>query len=49
VIKTNHLHGIKYALNYILNPTITPRRQVTKITPRPFKELVHSISTDHLV
>jgi len=49
VIKTNHLHGIKYALNYILNPIITPRRQVPTITPRPYKELAHSISTDHLV
>ncbi len=49
VIKTNHLHGIKHALNYILNPTITPRRQVPTITPRPYKELAHSISTDHLV
>jgi len=49
VIKTNHLHGIKNALNYILSPTITPRRQVTTITPRPYKELAHSKSTDHLV
>jgi hypothetical protein len=49
VVKTNHLHGIKYTLNYILNPIITPRRQVTTITPRPYKELTHSISTDHLV
>ena len=49
VIKTNHLHGIKYALNHILNPTITPRRQVPTITPRPYKELPHSIPTDHLV
>ena len=49
VIKTNHLHGIKYALNYILNSIITPRKQVTIITPRPYKELTHSISTDHLV
>ena len=48
VIKTNHLHGIKYALNYILNPIITPHRHVPTITPRPYKELAHSISTDHL-
>jgi len=58
VTKANHLHGIKYALNYILKPiitprrqvpTITPRRQIPTITPRPYKELAHSISTDHLV
>lgn len=49
VIKTNHLHGIKYALNYILKPIITARREVATITPRPYKELAHSISTDHHV
>jgi len=49
VIKTNHLHGIKSTINYILKPVIASGQPIATITPCPFKELVHSISTDHLV
>ena len=49
VIKTNHLHGIKYALNHILNPIIQPRKQIRAITPPPYKAITHSIPPDHSV
>jgi len=38
VIKINHLYGIKSTINHILKPVFTPRRPISTITPRPFKE-----------